>query len=264
MQAVYKAALAMDNPADLINVTIEELIKECCELPAFSTLDRLARRIRSLVNGLIFNDVMNRLTDDERTQLNQLLVPNGQKSRSDFNYLKEVPTSAKLSHLQELQTKFAWLLSIGAKIKHFAAEARALDASEIQKITEPKRYTLLLCIIHRARIHAHDDLIDMFLKRIGNIHNKAKADLEAMRESHRSIMETLISVLTDVLQTTNEYQDDALLGRTIRDVLTRRGGSETLLNDCEAISSYSGNNYLPLLWRHYKSHKPTYKVNLML
>jgi hypothetical protein len=163
---------------------------------------------------------------------------------------------------------FAWLLSIGeverllkdvpnAKVKHFAAEARVLDASEMQKMTEPKRYALLLCIIYRARIHARDHLIEMFLKRIGNLHNKAKADLESLRESHRTPMETLISVLTDVLQTTNEHQDDAALGKTIRSVLKKRGGTDVLLNDCEAISSYSGNNYLALLWRHYKSHRPT-------
>ncbi|MEB8915054.1 DUF4158 domain-containing protein, partial [Bacillus cereus] len=43
--AIYKASQVMDNPADLINVSIEELIKERYELPAFSTLDRLARRV---------------------------------------------------------------------------------------------------------------------------------------------------------------------------------------------------------------------------
>ncbi len=55
--AVHKAAQVMDNPADLINVAIEELIKERCELPAFSTLDRLVRRIRTLVNYRLFHIV---------------------------------------------------------------------------------------------------------------------------------------------------------------------------------------------------------------
>jgi len=35
-------ALVMDNPADLINVAIEELVKERYELPPFSTLDGVA------------------------------------------------------------------------------------------------------------------------------------------------------------------------------------------------------------------------------
>ncbi len=54
VKAVYNAAQVMDNPADLINVAIEDLIKERYELPAYSTLDRLVGRIRSLVNRRLF------------------------------------------------------------------------------------------------------------------------------------------------------------------------------------------------------------------
>jgi hypothetical protein len=49
--AMATSAEVMDNPADLINVAIEELVRQRVELPAFSTLDRLSRRIRTLVNG---------------------------------------------------------------------------------------------------------------------------------------------------------------------------------------------------------------------
>jgi hypothetical protein len=64
--AIYKAAQVMDNPADLINVAIEELIKERCELPAFSTLDRLTLRVRTVVNYRFFNIILTRLSTEER------------------------------------------------------------------------------------------------------------------------------------------------------------------------------------------------------
>jgi len=48
---VAEATEVKDHPADLINVAIEELVKRY-ELPAFSTLDRLIRHIRSIVNRL--------------------------------------------------------------------------------------------------------------------------------------------------------------------------------------------------------------------
>ena len=38
--AMPTAAEVMDNPADLINVAIEELVRQRIELPADSTLDR--------------------------------------------------------------------------------------------------------------------------------------------------------------------------------------------------------------------------------
>lgn len=67
------AADVMDNPADLINVAIEELVRQRIELPAFSTLDRLSRRIRALVNGRFFAAVMERLSETERGQQRSVL-----------------------------------------------------------------------------------------------------------------------------------------------------------------------------------------------
>ena len=46
--------MLIDNPADLINVAIETLVKEKRELPAFSTLDLLVRRLRRLAPHRIF------------------------------------------------------------------------------------------------------------------------------------------------------------------------------------------------------------------
>ena len=51
---VSAAAETMDNPADLINVALETLLKERFELPAFSTLDRLVRRVRAVINQRYF------------------------------------------------------------------------------------------------------------------------------------------------------------------------------------------------------------------
>jgi hypothetical protein len=46
IKALSEAAETKDNPADLINLALETLIKERYELPVFSTLDRLVRRVR--------------------------------------------------------------------------------------------------------------------------------------------------------------------------------------------------------------------------
>jgi len=49
LRTILRAIRTMDNPADLINAAIDELIKQRYELPAFSTLDRLVGRVRTLV-----------------------------------------------------------------------------------------------------------------------------------------------------------------------------------------------------------------------
>lgn len=40
--AIRKAVVSKDNPADLINVALEELVRARCELPGYTTLDAMA------------------------------------------------------------------------------------------------------------------------------------------------------------------------------------------------------------------------------
>jgi hypothetical protein len=160
---VYEAAATMDNPADLVNVAIEQLIKERYELPAFSTLDRLVRRVRTLVNRRLFQTTLGRLSSSQINTLDNLLLPDAKAFRTGYNRLKTLPKKATLKHLQELLSHLDWLTQKGnfneilkdvppLKVKHFAGEAKAIDAREIKDFTNPKRYALLVCLVHRAHV----------------------------------------------------------------------------------------------------------------
>src|SRR6266487_2639439 len=100
-KAIYEAVQVMDTPADLINVAIETLVKEHCELPAFRTLDLLATRVRKLVNGRIFRTILDRLDSTEERLLTQLIDKDAPGHFTDFNRIKEAPKSASLTHLDE-------------------------------------------------------------------------------------------------------------------------------------------------------------------
>ena len=156
VEAAAEAAEVLDHPADLINVAIEALVRGRFELPAFSTLDRLARRVRTVVNQRLFAMVSGRLTPDWTRRLNQLLDPPAGAARSPYNRLKQPPRRPTLSHFAELLEHLAWLERLGdpalllaglppGKLAHFAAEANALDAAELKDHTPPKRFTLLVC-----------------------------------------------------------------------------------------------------------------------
>jgi len=264
--AVFQTSQVMDNPADLINAVIEALVKERYELPAFSALDRLVRRVRTLVNRRVFEQIAGRLSATEATRLDQLLEASNSRRRSAFSALKETPKNPTLTHMREWQAHLLWLLSLGdadrllagiptAKIVHIAAEARAADADALKDVTVPKRRTLLLCLIQRARVAARDGLADMFVKRIGRLHVQGKEALAAVHERQRETTERLLAIFTDLLHTTEGAAEDAALGRQVRDLLAAQGGAGALLLDCEALAAYRGNNYLPLLWPFYRSHR---------
>lgn len=266
IKAVSQAAETMDNPADLINVALEMLIKERYELPAFSTLDRLVRRVRTVVNQRYFGDILNRLSPEETSRLDTLLITEGRSSRSPYQRLKQLPKSPTLTHLQEWITQFEWLESHGKidhllaglpplKLKHFAAEARALDAAEMKDFAPSKRYTLLLCLIHRTRVQCRDQLALMLIKRINKIQQRGKDELEALRLQYREKTASLVSLLAEVVTTSETSTSDEQAGQSIRKLLAERGPTGQLLEECEKVVAYSSDNYQALLWRYYRNDR---------
>jgi hypothetical protein len=62
------------------------------------------------------------------------------------------------------------------KIKHFAALAKTLDASEMKDFSPVKRIAVIVCLIHRAKIKNREALAEMFIKRMMKFHQTAKAN----------------------------------------------------------------------------------------
>jgi len=263
---IAAAAEVKDHPADLINVAVEALIKERYELPAFSTLDRLTGKIRSLINTRLFHRVSNGLTLTEQAYLDGLLSSHAPDSQATLNLLKSPAKSATLSHLQQLQSKFDRLMNFGdakrllspiapAKIKAFAQQAKVLDSRELQDIKLPKRRTLLLCLLYQAQVKARDALVEMFLKRMQKLHAQARKRLSELREKHRTQAETLLSVLAEIVRASGENQDNAAFGAQVKTLLAAHGGTAAILEQYEEIAAYDGDNHLPLLWRFYIPHR---------
>ncbi len=239
-EAVAEAALTMDDSADLVNVAVEELVRERFELPAFSTLDRLARKVRYAVNSRLFSRVGGALSGADGASLDALLKVDA-KGRSDLNLLKASPRSATKKNLGELQETLLWMEALGdtehllsgipnQKVSHLAAQARALDASELRKVGEIRRRAMLVCLIHQAKVACRDGLAEMLVKTVGRAHARAKERLEDLHRERRAATEALVGVLEKILVGAQEEEaDDAAFGRRVRGLLTEEGGPDALL-----------------------------------
>jgi TnpA family transposase len=286
--AIRAAAQTKDNPADLINVALEELVRQSCELPGYSTLDALTATIRTEINAGFYTTVVARIGVADRARLGRLLVVDPVTRRSEFDRLKapaKAPSLAKfrqrLEHLAALDALGAtevWLTDIpSGKVGHLAGEARVTDVADFRKYSEDKRLTLLVSLIHTLRTAARDEVCDMFCKRIAAIHKNGRTLLDDLRNQHREESERLLGVLGDVLgaareavgpadpETGNivgakpaEDDPDAVFGRAgqlMLKVLDAGGGIEQLAAAHEAVAAHHGNNYLPVLERFYRSHR---------
>ncbi|NJR57124.1 MAG: Tn3 family transposase [Acaryochloris sp. CRU_2_0] len=264
--ALAEAAQSKEHPADLINIAIEELVKERYELPAFSTLDRSAGHARQFANTRLFRRVSRGLTPSERTYLDGLLVADSDDNHVTLALLKAPPQKATLTHMQQLQAKFDQLMSYGdaqrlltkvplTKVKSFADQAKAMDIAELRDVKRQKRRTLLLCLLFQAQIKTRDHLVEMFLKRMKTIRNKADRRLVELREQHLKQTEMLLQLLTSIVQLSNETPETAVLGEQVRALLDELGGPAHLLEQCESVKSYNSDNYRPLMWRFYARYR---------
>ena len=157
---------------------------------------RWSAAIRTEVNGKVYTDVAARITPVQRARLAEVLVVDPSNRRSEFDRLK-VPAKAatigklklRLAHLAGLDAigpTDVWLQGVPpGKISHFAGEAKVTDATDLGKVGEDKRLTLL-GFIHVLRTSARDEVTEMFCKRMAVIHKKGRARLDALREEHRT------------------------------------------------------------------------------
>ncbi|BAY14067.1 Tn3 family transposase [Calothrix sp. NIES-2098] len=308
IKAVNESATVMDNPADLMNVAIAELVKNRYELPGFNTLNRLVRRVRNVVNQRLFSLVLSRISSDYQERLLDLLERHPLEYQTSFNSLKQLPKSPTRNNINDFIVHLIWLDSLGdvkpilkdittAKIHHFAAEVRVLDAHEIKDFSLSKRITLILCLIYAAQVTARDSLVEMFLKQMRSINNDATKELELIKKRIQETQEKLVGVLTNVIhvfmeenqlnhepvsshpeiEATDSYSSNSpeqilelnlstelltnqgiSLFHKLNNVFIQDGGAEQLLSECEAMNAYRGNNHLPLIWKFYKNHRRTF------
>jgi TnpA family transposase len=266
VRAIREAAQTMNDPADLINAALEELVRQRVELPGFSTLDRLAAGLRLQVNQQWQAAVLARLTRQERALLDHLPLARDQATRTDFTRLKQPAGRASLTELRRTRDRLRWLESLldtdrllaglpPARIRLFAGEARALEAGDIVRYRPARRYVLLVCLLHEAKTQTRDELATMLIKRMRQIHNSGQEELEVIREQQRLIQEQIIELMAAIAEYASGNVQDVQLGQFVRQALAGAGGAEALVRHCRAMLPYHQNNILPLLWKYYRPHR---------
>ena len=264
--AMRKAIQSMMYPADLINVAIEELVRQSYLLPTFSTLNRLANHIRAQAHDEYFQQIIDQLQADDRMLLDNLLILNDTNPYTNFTRFKQITgrltrrnidlTIARLKSLSSYKHLMTYLSVLPmAKVGMFAAQAYSLEVGDLLDINLPRRYTLLLCFLHHVQTRLRDDLATMLIKRMNKVRKNAKKNLDDIKREQMEIREAFIDMFAHVVHMTQQTADDKKLGQTVRQLVEDAGGTDRLWEDYEAMMAYHQNNYLPLIWRNYSSYR---------
>ena len=253
-----------DDLVDLVNVSIEELVKSRYELPGFTTLLRTAQTVRAAWNEDFFARTNKKLSDEQKVWIDEHLEVSHETSMSFWQDVKTDPGNPTLMQLRLLLERYKKLNSIGfrtvtlggvprAKIERFSAEARVLDISKMRRTQPGKRYTLALCLYHTSRARALDDLAEMLIKRARKTQRRAEKELEEFRRQNQKRVDRLITRLGDVAKAI------VLPGGTRRKLarVEKALGAEPgkVIEDCDLFTAYADNNFFPFMWKYLKSHR---------
>ncbi|BDD02359.1 Tn3 family transposase [Persicobacter psychrovividus] len=272
-ELVKELAMSMADPADLINASVEQLQRHGFVLPSFETLHRLVYEVRKQVHLQLFEMVENRLSEQQRKDLDALLMVQKGELSSPFTRLKDFPAVAKLSEIKAWMARWYWLESLleqdpllegirYTKIENFGAQAYAYELSNMRGISDDgKRHTLLLSLLYVIKRKTKDELVDMLIRRMRTIHFRGRQKLETLKEQQRSLQELMLQTFAKIVEDAKQEKDPKPLGQKVKNRLAMRGGLDYFDECMQLLTQTHGQNYYPLLWA---MHQPYRKVLLDL
>jgi TnpA family transposase len=266
LTAIREAARTKNDLADLINVALDELVRQRYELPAFATLHRAAEHVRAVVNRTLYQQVSGALSPEARQQLGALFIADLATRRTPWNDLKAEPANPTRKHLQELLAHQQWLASrnVGVaalasvppvKVQHLATEAMTLDAARMAAMEPRKRDTLAAALVFIRAQQALDDLGTMFIRHMRRIHHAAKkAQADYLAESAPRT-DALVSTLRDLVVA--HGQDGTVEERFAAMDAVIAGHADVIIEECDLHLAHAGSNYYPFVWPCFRSHRAT-------
>ncbi len=263
--AAATAAQTMQELTDIINVVIEELVRQRFELPGFSTLQRAARFARTNANTNIYETIADQLSAETKRTMDRLLTVDTGASDSGWQRLKREPKKPTNKEVKACLDHLAWLNSWvkelpdvhfvpAPKWRQFVLEARSFDAASLKRMKTVKRYALIVMLIHAQLRRSMDDAVTILSRKIASLHNNAKQRLENFHLQRAKKIDNLIAQFRDVLCAFNDESSDTEriegISRALKD------DSKHLVAECDAHMTYAGDNYIPFMMGSFQAMRP--------
>ncbi len=266
-KACLEAATTRDDLVDIINVAIEELIRQRFELPAYGSLLRIAWAARKRTNDEFYKHISESLSDKAKNTLRALFERSERYSKTTWDNLKREPKKPSVRQLQDFLGHLHTLLEHGlraeafskipdVKVNQFAAEARSLDVASMRDFAEPKRLTLAAALVLAQVGRAFDDVTDMYIRLVQRMHSRAKEALNQHRIDKAAETDALISTLHGV---SLAYKKEGNASERLEAIgAVFNNDVDSIIEKCEKHSLLAGNNHLPFLPGFYKSQRAVF------
>lgn len=247
---------------DIVNVLLEELVRQRYELPSLATLTRIASHARSQHHEAIYRAFIDSLDEPLRERLDGLF--RNQSGRTRWDELKREPKRPRprevgsfLKHIHAMRELADGLppapdILSAPKRTQLVIEARALDVHEMRTLKPAKRYTLAVLFVFSQLQKAFDDVAEIFIKTVRNLENTAKLRLQQYQLAHADQLHSLVSQFRDVLHVLQDDETSAAV-RIARMRAALNDDPDGVLTRCNEHIAYAGNHTFPFLLAPYRN-----------
>lgn len=235
-----------DNLVDILNALIESLIRHDYELPAFATLEKLARSCRASANNAHYDRLSGGLTEVQITRIESLYAVADEAPFSEWQRLKQDPAKPTINAIRTFLKEFHWLRDLAAAVpsidtlpqskrEQFRYEALALHSSDMRELKCSKRLALAITLIQTQWAQSLDDLTEMLCKLVADLETEGRLAYQEDILENQGRADQLVRDFQSVLQTYHEV-------KTVRSATKRWQSLENafprdphnLLESCEA------------------------------
>lgn len=214
-----EVAQTKEELVDIFNALIEAMIRDAYELPAFSTVEKLARQCRVQANDHRCQQICQHLSLADRANLQALFDKSEGDTVSPWQQLKQNSDKPTPQRIQAFLDHLVWLKGLArplpalqdlpvAKRQQFRDEAMAMHSSDMRALKQAKRYALAVTLIQTQLTQALDDLGEMFIKTVQDVENQGKLAYQRYFFENRERADQLIKQFQTVLKTYRQRPDE--------------------------------------------------------
>lgn len=219
--------LEHDRPSLLFQLACEKLRTDKVVRPGLTCLERMVVVARQEAQHETFRILTPLLSDDTRTLLDSLLVPDAVRGGTALTWLRRSAISNTPKAILRNIEKLEFLKGAGVvqwalnglspnRLKRLAQITRRATGQALQRMPEERRYPLLVAFLHQSLVDVADETVDQFDRCLSEAYARAGRDLEEFRGSMAQAVNETVQLFGELARVVlDPAVRDAQLRRTI-------------------------------------------------
>jgi hypothetical protein len=139
------------------------------------------------------------------------------------------------------------------KARHFALEARSLNAARMLELEPRKRYTLAAALVQHQLAQCLDDLAQMFIRRVRKAHHQAQEASTKAMLSRQKQTDHIVCTFHRLLLAWRDGKTTKEQLAAINEILGDQ--TEALIEQCQAHTAGSEHSHLPFLAKYFQNQR---------